>query len=134
MSERFQNSVPHFKSFMEVVRTDNADTIKAFHRENRYAHLFHDIDQMNAMHIAIKEARPEHIVETLLDLGSDPGCREICSGVTPFQTATIITKARKTRGIYSTRLLLKMLESPSSLDFSQKKRKYNVDKYIITST
>jgi ankyrin repeat protein len=126
MTARFENSVPQFKSFMEVVRTDDTNAIKAFHRENRYSHLFHDIDQMTALHTAIKEARPENVVEALLDLGSDPGCVEVISGVTPFQTATIVTKSRKTRAIYSRQLLLKMLQSPSSLDFTKRKRKYNV--------
>jgi len=127
MSTRIENSVPHFKSLMDIVRTDDVNAIKVFHRENRYSHLFHDIDQMTAMHTAIREARPENVVETSLDLGSDPGCREIMSGVTPFQTATIVTKARKTLGIYSRRLLLKMLQSPSSLEFTKSKRKYNVN-------
>jgi hypothetical protein len=123
--EWFDNSVPKFEEFMTIVRTDNVESIKAYCASSRYAPRFHSTDSYTAMHQAIKEARPEAIVEALLDLGSDPGFAETFSGVTPFQRATIVMKKPKTLGVYSTKLLLKMLQAPSSLDFSRK-RKFNV--------
>ena len=61
--------------------------------------------------------------ELLLDEGSDPGFGEIMSGITPFQRIHIVNNSRHSKNIYSTRLILKMLKSPSRLDFSKNMQK-----------
>jgi hypothetical protein len=66
------------------------------------------------------------MVELLLDEGSDPGFGELMSDITPFQRIHIINNSRRTKNMYSTRLILKMLKSPSSLDFSKKQGRKNL--------
>jgi hypothetical protein len=87
---------------------------------NQYSTIVHNLEKMTAMHTAIVDVMSEDMIELLLDEGSDPGFGELMSGITPFQRIHIINNSRRTKNMYSTRLILKMLKSPSSLDFSKK--------------
>jgi len=118
-----------YAKLMETVsRGDVSETRKYLHhpQTNKYSTIVHNLEKMTAMHTAIVDAMSEDMVELLLDEGSDPGFGELMSGITPFQRIHIINNSRRTKNMYSTRLILKMLKSPSSLDFSKKQGRKNL--------
>ena len=125
--ERMYDTNTYAKLMETVSRGDVSETRKYLHhsKTNKYSTIVHNLEKMTAMHTAIVDVMSEDMIELLLDEGSDPGFGELMSGITPFQRIHIINNSRRTKNMYSTRLILKMLKSPSSLDFSKKQGRKN---------